>query len=72
MPPPLPPTARLRVKLAALALAGAGFWLVPDDPALPALVLTAVAVPLTLLFSLAYFILERREAAGFRRTPPKT
>jgi hypothetical protein len=52
---------RVWVELAALTLAGVGFWLVPDDPALPAMLLTAVALPLALIFAFASFILERRE-----------
>jgi hypothetical protein len=62
VPKPLPLLTHAWIKLAALALAGAGFWLVPDDPALPAMILTAIALPLALLFSLAFLILERREA----------
>ena len=49
MPKPSPLLTHLRIELAALALAGAGFWLVPEDPTLPALLLTAVALPLALL-----------------------
>jgi hypothetical protein len=36
VPKPSPFLSHVLVKLAAFALAGAGFWLVPDDPALPA------------------------------------
>jgi hypothetical protein len=53
--------ATVWVELAALALAGLGFWLVPDDPALPARLLTAAALPLAPIFACAYLILERRE-----------
>jgi hypothetical protein len=67
---PLPLRIRLRIKLAGLALAGAGFWLVPDDPAGPALLLTAIALPLALLFSLAFLILERLEIARTTASPP--
>ena len=58
--------AHARIQLAALALAGLGFWLVPGDPALPALLLTAAALPLALLTALAFLLLERREAARAR------
>lgn len=63
MPKPLPFLHHLSIKLAALALALSGFWLAPQDPALPALLLTAVALPLALLGGLALWIVERREAA---------
>jgi hypothetical protein len=63
MPGPLPLSTEIWIKLAAAALAAAGFSLVPEDPAFPALLLTAVALPLALLFTLAYLLLERREAA---------
>lgn len=56
----------LWIKLAALALAAAGFWLVPEDPSLPALLLTAVALPLALLGGLVLWIAERRTAARAR------
>ena len=60
---PSPLLHHLAIELAALALAGAGLWLVPEDPALPALILTAAALPLALLSTLAYLLIERREAA---------
>jgi hypothetical protein len=63
VPKPSPLLTHLLLKLAALALAGAGFWLVPEDPSFPALILTAIALPLALLFALAWLIIERREAA---------
>lgn len=63
MPKPLPLLHHLWIELAALGLAAAGFWLYPDDPALPALALTAAALPLALLFACAFLILDRREAA---------
>ena len=64
--PGLPFRHQLAIKLAAFALAGAGFWLVPEDPAYPALLLTAVALPLALLGGLVMWILERRETARAR------
>ena len=62
----LPLSIQIRIKLAGLALAGAGFWLVPEDPALPALLLTAIALPLTLIFWLSFLIIERRDIARAR------
>jgi hypothetical protein len=59
VPKPSPLLTHLWIELAALALAGAGFWLVPEDPALPALLLTAVALPLMLLNWLVLWIAER-------------
>ena len=59
MPKPSPLLTHVWIELAALALAGAGFWLVPEDPALPALLLTAVALPLLLLSWLVLWIAER-------------
>lgn len=59
VPKPFPLLSDLWVELAALALAGAGFWLVPEDPALPALLLVALAVPLMLLSWLVLWIAER-------------
>lgn len=59
VPHPSPLLTHFRIELAALALAGAGFWLVPEDPALPALLLTAVALPLMLLSWLDLWIAER-------------
>ena len=66
--PGLPFRHQLAIKLAAFALAGAGFWLVPEDPAYPALLLTAVALPLALLGGLVLWIMERREKARARAT----
>lgn len=66
MPKPSPLLTHLWIELAALALAASGFWLVPEDPTLPALLLTAVALPLALLGGLVMWILERRETARAR------
>lgn len=63
MPKASPLLAHALLKLAPLALAGAGFWLVPEDPARPALLLTAAALPFALLGALAIWIIERRDAA---------
>lgn len=70
--PGLPFRHQLAIKLAAFALAGFGFWLVPENPAYPALLLTAVALPLALLGGLALWIAERRAAARAKsgRKPP--
>ena len=68
MPKPPSLLSHFWIELAALALAGAGFWLVPEDPAYPALLLTAVALPLALLGGLVLWIMERREKARARAT----
>jgi hypothetical protein len=59
VPKPSPVLTHLWIELAALALVGAGFWLVPEDPGLPALLLTAIALPLMLLCWLVLWIAER-------------
>lgn len=76
MPKSLPLLHQLWIKLGGTALALSGFWLVPEDPALPALLLTAVALPLALLGGLALWIVERREKArrkaAIPQMPPET
>ena len=59
VPKPSCPLSHLWIELAAFGLVGAGFWLVPEDPGLPALLLTAIALPLMLLSWLALWIGER-------------
>jgi hypothetical protein len=59
VPKPSPLLSHLWIELAALALAAAGFWLVPENPSLPSLLLVAVALPLMLLSWLVLWIAER-------------
>lgn len=72
MPKPRRFLNHVAIELAAVGLAGAGFWLVPEDPARPALLLTAVALPLALLGGLALWIVERREKAARARAGHKS
>lgn len=79
VPKPSSLLSHLWVELAALALAGAGFWLVPEDPGFPARLLVAVALPLMILSWLVLWIAERparrrrqgllRGGNGYRNCP---
>ena len=52
--------------LASVGLVLLGFWLFPEDPGFPSLLLVAVAAPAAILLALVAFALDRRAAARAR------